>query len=269
MKAIAIIPVRMDSSRFPGKPLHPLLGIPMVGHCFFRTEMVKGLSETYVATCDRTITDYVESIGGKTVLTADTHERATGRTCEALEKIESKSGSEADLIIMVQGDEPLIPPSAIDETLKHFDDPEVEIVNIMSRFRNREQFEDKNNVKVVVNCKNDALYYSREPIPSPWRGIESVPMYNQTGVIAFRRETLLRFNHMQESLLEKIESVDMNRILENEGRIRMVLSDVYTLGVDTLQEACDAEGLLLTDATYKHYKDHENLVSPIGVSCLS
>lgn len=263
MKAIAIIPVRMASSRFPGKPLHPLLGIPMVGHCFFRTQMVKGLSETYIATCDMKIADYIESIGGKTVLTADNHDRATGRTAEALEKIESESGAEVDLIIMVQGDEPLISPSAIDETLKHFEDPEVEIVNIMSRFRDREQFEDKNNVKVVVNFKKDALYYSREPIPSPWMGTELVPMYNQTGVIAFRRETLLRFNQMPESLLEKIESVDMNRILENGGRIRMVLSDVFTLGVDTLQEAHDAEELLMTDDTYKHYK---NIISSIGVS---
>ena len=200
---------------------------------------------------------------GKTVLTADNHDRATGRTAEALEKIESESGAEVDLIIMVQGDEPLISPSAIDETLKHFEDPEVEIVNIMSRFRDREQFEDKNNVKVVVNFKKDALYYSREPIPSPWMGTELVPMYNQTGVIAFRRETLLRFNQMPESLLEKIESVDMNRILENGGRIRMVLSDVFTLGVDTLQEAHDAEELLMTDDTYKHYK---NIISSIGVS---
>ena len=157
MKAIAIIPVRMNSSRFPGKPMYPLLGVPMVGHCYHRTRMSEGLSETYVATCDQLIFDYVESIGGKAVMTSDTHNRATERTAEAMEKIETEIGSEFGVVVMVQGDEPLIPPSAIAETLKHFDDPEVEIVNIMSRFRDQEQFEDKNNVKVVVNLHSDAL----------------------------------------------------------------------------------------------------------------
>ena len=132
----------------------------------------------------------------------------------------------------------------------------MDIVNIISRFRNREQFEDKNNVKVVVNRFNDAIYYSREPIPSPWKGIENVPMYNQTGVIAFRREALWRFNQMSESLLEKIESVDMNRILENGGKIRMVLADGFTVGVDTMDEAQDAEDLLRNDLAYATYKDH-------------
>ena len=253
MKVISIIPARMDSSRFPGKPMHPLLGIPMVGHCYFRTTMATCRSETYVATCDQVIADYVESIGGKCVMTTDTHSRATERTAEAMEKIETDTGSAIDIVVMVQGDEPLIPPSAIAETLKHFDDPEIGVVNIMSRFRNQQQFEDKNNVKVVVNSFNDALYFSRESIPSPWKGIKNVPMYNQTGVISFRRDSLLNFNSTPESPLEKIESVDMNRILEHGGKIRMILADASTIGVDTLKEAEDAEELLKIDIANDNY----------------
>lgn len=253
MKTIAIIPARMGASRFPGKPLHPILGIPMLGHCYIRTRMVPGLAETYVATCDQEVADYVTSIGGKAIMTSHSHNRATDRTAEAMFKIEAETGERVDVVIMVQGDEPLILPETIGETLPHFDDPAVEIVNIMSRLRTREQFEDKNNVKVVVNQQKDALYFSREPIPSPWRGIEQVPMYMQVGVIAFRRDVIIRFNSMPETTLEKIESVDMNRVLETGGRIRMVLTEAVTIGVDTPQEADEVGRLMQGDALLAKY----------------
>lgn len=247
MKAIAILPARMGASRFPGKPLHPILGIPMIGHCYFRTCMVNGLAGTYVATCDTEIADYVRSIGGKVVMTSAAHNRASDRTAEAMAKIEAETGDPVDVVIMVQGDEPLIRPETIAETLPHFADPSVQIVNIMSRLRTRDQFEDKNNVKVVVNNKMDALYFSREPIPSPWKGVDHVPMFMQVGVIAFRREALTRFNGMPETSLEKIESVDMNRVLETGGQIRMVLTEAVTIGVDTPQEADEVASMMKGD----------------------
>ena len=253
MKAIGIIPARLGATRFPGKPMAPLLGMPMVGHCYHRTRLTPGIGATYVATCDEEIAEYVRSIGGTAVMTATSHTRATTRTAEAMEHIEASSGKRADVVVMVQGDEPLILPETIAETLRHFSDPAVEIVNIMSRLRTYEQFVDKNNVKVVVNLNSDALYYSREPIPSPWRGVEDVPMYMQTGIIAFRREALLRFNRMEETRLEQIESVDMNRVLETGGRIRMVLTEAITIGVDTSQELKDAEELMKNDPTMARY----------------
>jgi len=160
---------------------------------------------------------------------------------------------QVDVVVMVQGDEPLIPPQTIAETLRHFADPSVEIVNIMSRLRTREQFVDPNNVKVVVNRNNDALYFSREAIPSPWKGVDGVPMFMQTGIIAFRREVLLRFIGMAETRLEQIESIDMNRVLENGGRIRMVLTDATTIGVDTPQELLDAQELMKSDPVMQQY----------------
>jgi 3-deoxy-manno-octulosonate cytidylyltransferase (CMP-KDO synthetase) len=225
----------------------------MVGHCYHRTRLADGLMAAYVATCDQEIADYVQSIGGCAIMTSQSHTRATTRTAEALEHIERDTGDRADVVVMVQGDEPLIPPQTIAETLAHFADPSVDIVNVMSRLRTVEQFTDRNNVKVVVNLKNDAMYFSREPIPSPWKGIEAVPMYMQTGIIAFRRETLLRFNDTAETCLERIESVDMNRVLENGGRIRMVLTEVVTIGVDTPQELLDAEALIVRDPCLARY----------------
>jgi 3-deoxy-manno-octulosonate cytidylyltransferase (CMP-KDO synthetase) len=253
MKAIGVIPVRLNSTRFPGKPMALLHGMPMVGHCYHRTRLTPGLSAAYVATCDQEIADYVSGIGGEAVMTADSHTRATTRTAEALEHIEARTGERLDVVVMVQGDEPLILPETIGETLGHFSDASVEIVNIMSRLRTREQFLDRNNVKVVVNRRNDALYYSREAIPSPWRGTENVPMYMQTGIIAFRREVLMRFNSTPETRLEQIESVDMNRVLETGGRIRMVLTEAITIGVDTPEELGQAEALLADDRTLARY----------------
>jgi len=253
MKAIGIIPARLGATRFPNKPMALIHGMPMVGHCYHRARLASGLTTTYVATCDAEIADYVRGIGGAAVMTATSHTRATTRTAEAMELIEAANGEQIDVVVMVQGDEPLILPETIAETLDHFSDPSVEIVNIMSRLRTYEQFVDKNNVKVVVNQNNDALYFSREPIPSPWHGVDDVPMYMQTGIIAFRRDVLLRFNRMAETRLEQIESIDMNRVLEMGGRIRMVPTESITIGVDTAQELVDVGELMKTDSTMPQY----------------
>lgn len=253
MKVIGIIPARMGATRFPGKPLATMLGMPMVGHCYHRTRLAPGLDAAYVATCDEPIAEYVRSIGGKAVMTASSHNRATTRTAEALEIIERETGERVDVVVMVQGDEPLISPETIGETLKHFADPSVEIVNVISKLRTLEAFIDKNNVKVVVDRNSNALYFSREPIPSPWKGWEHLPRYMQTGIIAFRRDVLLRFNAMQETPLEQYESVDMNRVLETGGHIRTVLTEAFTIGVDTAEELAEAEKHLRNDPTLPRY----------------
>lgn len=253
MKAIGVLPARMGASRFPGKVLAPMLGMPMVGHCYHRTRLAAGLDSVYVATCDDEIADYVTTIGGKAILTSTAHTRATTRTAEAVDTIERETGARVDVVVMVQADEPLIDPETIGATLPHFADSSVEIVNVMSRLRTLEAFEDRNNVKVVVNHINDAMYFSREAIPSPWRGWEHLPRFMQTGIIAFRRDTLSRFNAMTETILEQAESVDMNRVLESGGRIRMVLTDALTIGVDTPDELAQAEAILRDDPAVARY----------------
>ncbi len=243
----------MAASRFPGKPMAKILGMPMIGHCYFRTKLCPDLAETYVATCDEEIADYVRSIGGKAIMTSSSHNRASDRTAEAMMKIEAETGGKADVVVMVQGDEPLILPETISKIPPHFAGREVNIVNIVSRLRSREQFEDKNNVKVVMNQRGDAMYFSREPIPSSYRGAGNLPMYMQVGVIAFRRDTLINFNSMPETELEQIESVDMNRVLETGGNIRMVMSEAINIGVDTPQELEDVAALMKDDPIFPDY----------------
>jgi len=243
----------MGSSRYPGKPLAKIHGMPMIGHCYYRTSIALGVENTYVATCDENIYQYILSIGGNVIMTADTHTRATTRTAEALDKIEEKIKQKVDVVVMVQGDEPLIKPNTISETIPHFKDQTINIVNIMSRLSTKKDFEDENNVKVVVNNYNDALYFSREPIPSPWKGWSELPRYMQTGVIAFRRDILIEFNAMKETQLEQIESVDMNRVLETGGKIKMVLTENTTIGVDVPEELTLVEKLLIGDEIMKGY----------------
>lgn len=247
MNVVGIIPARLAATRFPNKPMAELLGMPMIGHCYHRTRLAPGIGSAHVATCDEAIASYVREIGGNAVMTSEAHGRATTRTAEALEIIEAQIGKRQDIVVMVQGDEPLIQPATIGETLGHFQDPSVEIVNVMSRIQTREEFADKNNVKVVVNLAGDAMYFSREPIPSAWKEWDTLPRYMQTGIIAFRRDVLLEFNALDETPLEQFESVDMNRVLENGGRIRMVLTDAVTIGVDTPEELESAGRLLAND----------------------
>lgn len=253
MKAIAIIPARMGSSRFPGKPMELIHGVPMIGHCYYRTSMSKDLLDTYVATCDQEIYDYIVSIGGQAVMTSNSHERATDRTAEAMLKIENEMGENVDIVVMVQGDEPMVTPDMIDESLKPFKNKEINVVNLMAYMDTVGEFEDLNEVKVVVDKNNDAIYFSREPIPSRRKGFDNVPMLKQVCIIPFRREYLLKFNETEETELEKIESVDMMRIIENGGKVHMVLTNASSLGVDTQEDLKKAEEKMKGDILMKEY----------------
>jgi len=228
-------------------------GMPMVGHCYKRTELAPNIQKTFVATCDEEIVNYIKSIGGEAVITSSEHKRATSRTAEALEKIEIQLSERFDVIVMVQGDEPMITPETISETVLLFKDSEIDVVNVMSKISTKQEFNDKNNVKVVVDKNNNSLYFSREPIPSQWKGWQNLPRYMQTGIIAFRREALINFNSMEESPLEQIESVDMNRILEMGGKIKMILSKQITIGVDVQNELDKVEKYLRDDPVMPRY----------------
>lgn len=245
---IAIIPARMASSRFPGKPMAKIRGIPMIGHVYYRTRMSNLVSETYVATCDQQIFDYIDSIGGKAVMTADTHDRASERTAEAMQKVEETTGQSADIVVMVQGDEPMIFPEMLDEAVQPLiDEASIFVSNLMAPLKTREEHDDPNEVKVVVDRKNFALYFSREPIPSWKKGAQSVPMLKQVCIIPFQRDFLLQFNQMETTPLEIIESVDMLRIMEHGHKVKMVLTDKDTYSVDTLEDLNRVEKLMKND----------------------
>lgn len=254
MNIVAIIPARMGSTRFPGKPMAKIHGLPMIGHVYLRTRSCSLLSDTYVATCDKEIYDYLFSFGGNAIMTADTHERCTDRTAEAMLKIEKMTGNKIDIVVMVQGDEPMVTSKMIEQAVKPLiDDNGINVVNLMGTLTSYEEFKDPNEVKVVVDRHNNALYFSREPIPSRKKGIENVPMYKQVCIIPFRRDYLLKFNGMPETLLEKIESVDMLRILEHGEKVRMVSCDTVNQSVDTPEDLEKAENLMQDDPLMKTY----------------
>ena len=254
MNIIGIIPARMASSRFPGKPLAKICEIPMVGHVYFRSKMSNLLNDVYVATCDQEIVDYVSSIGGRAIMTKDTHERASDRTAEALLKIEADTKQKVDIVVMIQGDEPMITPQMIDLAVKPLrNDPNVLVSNLMASIASRQEHEDSNEVKVVVDLENNALYFSREPIPSRKKGAENIPMYKQVCIIPFQRDFLLKFNELQSTPLEIIESVDMMRVLEHGHKVKMVYCDVVTGSVDTAEDLTRVEQMMENDSLIARY----------------
>ncbi len=253
-RIIGLIPARLASTRFPGKPLAPIHGVPMVGHVYFRTRMCAQLDEVHVATCDPEIFDYVVSVGGKAVMTADTHERCSDRTAEAMLKIETAMGHKVDIVVMVQGDEPMVTPEMIESAVAPMlADPAIQVVNLMARLGTVAEFEDPNEVKVVVGLDGNAIYFSREPIPSRKKGVSQVPMLKQVCIIPFRRDYLLKFNALPPTPLEQIESVDMLRVIEHGDRVRMVMTDSETVSVDTPEDLERVKRLMEGDKLMAEY----------------
>jgi len=254
MNIVGIIPARMGSSRFPGKPLAEICGIPMVQHCVARSELSKSLAHVYVATCDLEIKETVEKYGGQAIMTSDKHERASDRVAEAMLSIEKSTGQSIDIVVMIQGDEPLVFPEMIDQSVQPLlDDPSVMITNLMSMMSTREEHNDPNEVKVVVDLKNDAIYFSREPIPSWKKDAKEVPMLKQVCIIPFRRDFLLKFNELPQTPLEIIESVDMLRFIENGYKVKMVPTAYETYSVDTLEDLKRVEKAMQNDKLMPKY----------------
>jgi 3-deoxy-manno-octulosonate cytidylyltransferase (CMP-KDO synthetase) len=254
MKIIGIIPARLASSRLPQKPFADILGMPMIGHVYHRSKLCRTLDEVYVATCDTEIYDYINSIGGKAILTSDKHERASDRTAEALLKIELETNSKVDIVVMIQGDEPMVTPEMINNSIMPLlNDKSIKITNLMAKMNSIQEHEDPAEVKVVVDKNNFALYFSREPIPSRKKGVEDVPMLKQVCIIPFLRDFLLEYNLMEQTPLEIIESVDMNRILENGIKIKMVLSEMETYSVDTPADLENVNNKMINDILLKSY----------------
>lgn len=248
LNIIGIIPARMGSSRFPGKPLASIRGIPMVGHVYFRSKMSRLLREVYIATCDEEIRQYAESIGAPVIMTADTHQRASDRTAEALLKIEAATGERVDIVVMIQGDEPMLHPEMIDEAVQPLiEDRSILVSNLLGELKTAAEHDDINEVKVVVDRDNFALYFSREPIPSRRKGGEGVAKYKQVCIIPFQRDFLLRFAQLPPTPLEIAESVDMLRVLEHGYRVKMVPTRFHVYSVDTEEDLRKVERLMADD----------------------
>ena len=243
MKFIAVIPARYASTRFPGKPLAVLGGKTVIQRVY--EQAVSILPEAYVATDDERIFEAVEAFGGRAVMTRADHKSGTDRIEEAVEKI----ATDADVIINIQGDEPFIQPSQIETLIQLFDDPATQIGTLGKRFETIDAVHNPNSPKIVTDRRGFALYFSRSVIPYI-RGIEAdewlthYPFLKHLGIYAYRREVLAEVTRLPQSALEKAESLEQLRWLENGYRIRVGLTDVETVGIDTPEDLARAEAFL-------------------------
>jgi len=248
MNIIGIIPARMASSRFPGKPLAEICGKAMIYHVYRRSKMAKTPREIYIATCDEEIERYSLQNGMNVIMTKDTHQMASDRASEAMLKLEEKSGQKIDIVVMIQGDEPMVFPEMIDLSLRPMlDDSSMPVVNLAECIKNDREAKDRNIVKVVFDVNNYALYFSRDPIPSSKKAKDAALRYKQVPIIPFRRGALLKFNELSRTPLEMAESVDMLRFLEHGHKVKMVVSRFSTYGVDTPADLKKVEGLMKKD----------------------
>lgn len=249
MKIVAVIPARMGSSRFPGKPLAQILERPMIEHVYHRTALCQSLNAVYVATCDEEIRQAVEGFGGEVIMTSPMHQRASDRVAEAA------GGLATDIVVMVQGDEPMMFPRMIRMAVTPMlSDPAVQCVNLVRRIESEEEYRDPNTIKVVMDRHGDALYFSREPIPTQrLQGFEKIPVFKQVCIIPFRRDFLLQYARLEPTPLEQAESIDVLRILEHGYRVRLVETDVNTHAVDTPADLALVESLMRRDPLVAQY----------------
>ncbi|MCI6338529.1 MAG: 3-deoxy-manno-octulosonate cytidylyltransferase [Prevotella sp.] len=244
MKFISIIPARYASTRFPGKPLALLCGKSVIQRVY---EKVSGIiEETWVATDDERIFNAVKDFGGKAVMTRNDHKSGTDRIEEAIEKI----GGDFDVVINVQGDEPFIQASQIKTVCDCFDDPSTEIATLGKPFGNdMDAVSNPNSPKIVVDKRGYAMYFSRSIIPFV-RGKDekewpfSYPFLKHIGLYAYRRNVLKEVTQLPQGELEKAESLEQLRWLENGYRIKVGLTDVETVGIDTPEDLARAEAFL-------------------------
>ncbi len=245
LKTVAIIPARMGSTRFPGKPLTPILGLPMIEHVRRRVQEIESLQEVYVATCDLEIKNAVESYGGKVIMTSDTHERCTDRIEEAAHKIQ------ADIIINIQGDEPMVSAHVVNSVVQPFyENSDVQTTCVVYPIKDYGDFTSNNVVKTVLSKSGRLLYLSRAHIP----GRDANPnltYYKQSGVMGFKKDFLHTFHNLTPTPLEAQESCDMLRVLEHDYWIQGVISEDETKGVDIPEHVKIIEDAILNDPKEK------------------
>jgi 3-deoxy-manno-octulosonate cytidylyltransferase (CMP-KDO synthetase) len=222
----------------------------MIEHVFRRTAMCDLLGAVYVATCDDEIRRAAEGFGAPVLMTSAAHERASDRVAEAAEPLE------ADIVVMIQGDEPMITPDMIASAVAPMiEDPSVTCVNLARRIGAWDEYIDRNTIKVVMDVHRNALYFSRAPIPTLGLAcVERGEAFKQVCVIPFRRDFLREFARLPQTPLERAESIDMLRVIENGGRVRMAPAEVDTHAVDTAEDLRLVESLMKDDPLILKYE---------------
>lgn len=244
-RTLVAIPARWGSTRFPGKPLHLIAGKPLVQHVWERCQDCREIDDIIIATDDERIAEAAASFGARAVLTSPDHPSGTDRIAET-----AKSFPDHRVIINVQGDEPLISPALIDELARTMRaDPAVKMITAAAPIHDVAQISDPNVVKVIFDTQGDALYFSRSPLPY-LRNPDAWPRsYRHLGIYGFQRSFLFQFVAWPPSRLEQTESLEQLRALENGARIRVVLTDELSPGVDTPEQAAAIEAHLASLAS--------------------
>ncbi|WP_435099412.1 3-deoxy-manno-octulosonate cytidylyltransferase [Halorubrum sp. N11] len=248
MQVDAIIPARMGSTRYPGKPLCDIQGMTMVEHVYRRTELSDRVDATYVATPDKEIKKEVESFGGNVIMTGS-HTRPVSRVAEGA------GSTDGEIVIVVQGDEPLVYPDMIDDAVEPLlEDESIGCVNLAKEIEDEQIFRDPNTVKVVVDRDWNALFFSREPIPN-LRDVtfEEFNVYNQVCIMPFRRDFLLNYVELEETPLVLAESIDMLRLLEHGYDVKMVETEREVHAVDTKEDHERVNQLMKDDELFGSY----------------
>jgi len=246
LRFVCIIPARYSSTRFPGKPLVDIGGKTMIQRVYEQASKV--LADVYVATDDQRIFDTVLAFGGKAIMTSDQHKSGTDRCYEAFTKLEEWF----DVVINVQGDEPFIQPEQIIELQKCFAEPETQIATLAKKITEKDGIQflnNPNNPKLVINSRNEAMYFSRSVIPYI-RGSETKDWISRhdylkhVGIYAYRADILHELTVLEQSPLEIAESLEQLRWLENGYRIMVGFTDVETVGIDTPEDLEKVKGML-------------------------
>jgi 3-deoxy-manno-octulosonate cytidylyltransferase (CMP-KDO synthetase) len=239
LSIVGIIPARFASTRFPGKPLVDIKGKPMIQRVYERASEV--IANVVVAIDDQRIYDAVTAFGGNAVMTSETHKSGTDRAAEALEKFEKKSNKNFQVVVNIQGDEPFIRADQIEMIVNCFNDNLTQIATLIKPITENSVVFDPNRPKVVIDKNNFALFFSRSPIPfvrdkvnSKW--CEEHRFYQHIGMYAYRRETLNEITKLPQTLLEKAESLEQLRWLENGYKIKTAVTEFESYGIDTPED---------------------------------
>jgi 3-deoxy-manno-octulosonate cytidylyltransferase (CMP-KDO synthetase) len=239
-KIVGIIPARWGSTRFPGKALHGIAGKPLIRHVWERCLEADCLDQVVIATDDMRIAEVGFNFGAEVAVTAADHPSGTDRVAEVSRKLKK-----ASIILNIQGDEPLVDPALLRRLVRKLQDNcNIPIITAATPI-SPEELLSENNVKVVMDRRGDALYFSRSAIPFR-RGTSEIPSYKHLGIYGYRRKALLEFVRMSPGSLEQAEQLEQLRALENGLKIRVVVSETGSIGVDTPEDATEVERLILS-----------------------
>ncbi len=244
MKTVCIIPARMESSRFYGKPIKKILGYPMIEHVFRRVQIAQHVDEIYIATCNQEIKEVAEAFGAKVIMTSDKHTRGTDRVAEAASEIN------ADIVINVQGDEPLVDPKSLDKAIKMMKDGNaIHCINLVAPIDEWDVFISKNVVKAQIDNENRVIKFFRQPdaVNNEKTFTQGI---KQIGIYLFRKTFLTQFAAWEETPREKQEGVDMMRIIDKGFSIDTCMS-ADMISVDTPEELEEMERLLQKDPVFQ------------------